>query len=63
LRGKGWRHPQGGSTGTPPDRTDLMVRIKIVTPKNLTASEKEYYEKLQQTSSFNPRSTLEIVQL
>jgi curved DNA-binding protein len=52
LRGKGWRDPKG-------KRTDLLVRLKIVTPKDLTAAEKEYYMKLQQASSFNPRQKLE----
>ena len=56
LRGKGWRNPKG-------DRTDLIARIKIVTPKDLTPSEKECYEKLRQTSNFNPRRTLAEVRL
>jgi curved DNA-binding protein len=56
LRGKGWRNPKG-------ERTDLIVRIKIVTPKELTPREKECYEKLRETSSFNPRRTLAEVRL
>ncbi len=56
LKGKGWRNPKG-------DRTDLIVRIKIVTPKELTPSEQECYEKLRQTSHFNPRQTLTEVRL
>ena len=44
LRGKGWRNPKG-------DRTDQIVKLKIVTPKELTDKEKEYYEKLQQESN------------
>jgi curved DNA-binding protein len=56
LRGKGWRNPKG-------DRTDLIVRLKIVTPKDLTPDEKECYEKLRQTSRFNPRRTLAEVRL
>ncbi len=56
LRGKGWRNPKG-------DRTDLIVRIKIVTPKELSPREKECYEKLRETSSFNPRGTLAEVRL
>ncbi|OKH21747.1 molecular chaperone DnaJ [Hydrococcus rivularis NIES-593] len=56
LRGKGWRNLKG-------DRTDLIVRIKIVTPKDLTPREKECYEKLRETSSFNPRRTLAEVRL
>lgn len=51
LRGKGWPNPKG-------DRTDQIVKLKIVTPKELTDIEKEYYEKLQQESNFNPRSSI-----
>ncbi|MEA5597256.1 DnaJ C-terminal domain-containing protein [Rivularia sp. UHCC 0363] len=51
LRGKGWRNPKG-------DRTDQIVKLKIVTSKELTDKEKEYYEKLQQESNFNPRSSI-----
>jgi curved DNA-binding protein len=51
LRGKGWRDPKG-------HRTDLLARLKIVTPKDITAEEKELYQKLQQASQFNPRQKL-----
>ncbi len=56
LRGKGWRDPKG-------NRTDLMVQLKIVTPKDLTPQEKECYEKLRQISSFNPRQAIAQVRL
>jgi len=56
LRGKGWRDPKG-------KRTDLLVQLKIVTPKELSAQEKECYEKLRQISSFNPRHSLAEVHL
>jgi curved DNA-binding protein len=56
LRGKGWRDPQG-------QRTDLLVRLKIVTPKDLSVQAQEYYEKLRQISSFNPRQSLAEVHL
>jgi curved DNA-binding protein len=56
LRGKGWCNPKG-------ERTDLIARIKIVTPKDLTPGEKECYEKLRQTSNFNPRLILAEVRL
>ena len=56
LRGKGWRSPQGS-------RSDQIVKLKIVTPKELAATEREYYEKIQQSSSFNPRHSLEEVRL
>lgn len=53
LRGKGWRKPKG-------ERTDQIVKLKIVTPKELTDKEKEYYEKIQQESNFNPRKEMEL---
>jgi curved DNA-binding protein len=56
LRGKGWRTPKG-------HRQDLIVRTNIVTPKNLSANERAYYEKLQQTSSFQPRQSIAQVRL
>ncbi|MGH2414268.1 MAG: J domain-containing protein, partial [Microcystaceae cyanobacterium] len=56
LRGKGWRKPKG-------DRTALIVRLKIVTPKDLSPQERECYEKLRQASSFNPHQRLAEVQL
>lgn len=56
LRGKGWRDPKG-------NRTALIVRLKIVTPKDLSPQERECYEKLRQVSSFNPRQGLEEVRL
>lgn len=56
LRSKGWRDPHG-------KRTDLLVRLKIVTPKDLSVQAQEYYEKLRQISSFNPRQNLAEVHL
>jgi curved DNA-binding protein len=56
LRGKGWRQPRDG-------RTDLLVRIQIVPPKELSPIEREYYEKIQASSTFNPRARLEEVAL
>ncbi|MCS6815603.1 MAG: HSP40/DnaJ peptide-binding protein, partial [Cyanobacteria bacterium] len=56
LRGKGWRDPKG-------NRTDLLVRLKIVTPKDLGTQEKECYEKLRQVSNFNPRKAIAEVHL
>ena len=56
LRGKGWR----GSKGK---RSDQIVKLKIVTPKELTPQERECYEKLRQASSFNPRRSIEEVRL
>lgn len=56
LRGKGWLNPKGG-------RTDQMVKIVIVPPKELSASEREYYEKIRDSRSFNPRANLQQVKL
>lgn len=56
LRSKGWKLPNG-------DRTDLMVKLQIVSPKELSEIEQECYEKIQANSSFNPRSAIEEVML
>ena len=56
LRGKGWQNPKG-------KRSDQIVKLKIVTPKELTPQERECYEKLRQASSFNPRHSIEEVRL
>lgn len=52
LKGKGWWKSQN-------QRSDLMVKLKIVTPKDLSQVEREYYQKLQQASMYNPRQELE----
>ena len=52
LKGKGWWKSKQ-------QRSDLMVKLKIVTPKDLTPVEKEYYQKLYAASSYNPRQKLE----
>lgn len=56
LRNKGWKAPNG-------ERSDQIVKLKIVTPKQLTDQEREYYEKLRQASSFNPRRSIEDARL
>lgn len=56
LRGKGWPRPKG-------ERSDQLVRIMLVTPKDLSPIEREYYEKIRDSRSFNPRSYLPQVQL
>ena len=56
LKGKGWKKPKG-------DCTDQIVRLKIVSPKDISEAEKEYWEKLTKTSSFAPREKLEEVRL
>lgn len=56
LRGKGWSQPKGG-------RSDLLVKVVIVAPKDLSSVEREYYEKIRANRSFNPRSHLQQIQL
>ncbi|WP_346289662.1 DnaJ C-terminal domain-containing protein [Sphaerothrix gracilis] len=56
LRGKGWPNRKGG-------RGDQLVKVLIVAPKDLTASEKELYEKIQAQRSFDPRQNLRQVSL
>lgn len=56
LRGKGWRDTKG-------KRSHRIVKLKIVTPKELTPQERECYEKLRQASNFNPRRNIEEVSL
>ncbi len=56
LRGKGWPNPKGG-------RTDQLVKVSIVTPKDPSPLEREYYEKIRATRSFNPRSNLQQIKL
>ena len=56
LRGKGWPNPKGG-------RGDQMVKITIVAPKELTSEERDLYEKIRSSRSFNPRSQLQSVSL
>jgi curved DNA-binding protein len=52
LKGKGWPLPKGG-------HGDQLLKIQIVPPKELSAIEREYYEKVAASRSFNPRSHLE----
>ncbi|MCC0178911.1 J domain-containing protein [Waterburya agarophytonicola K14] len=40
------------------NRGDQLVEILIVTPKEITAEEKELYEKLQKLEQFNPRQNI-----
>lgn len=56
LRGKGWRKPQGR-------RTDLIVKLQIVPPKDLDPIEREAYETIQSHSRFDPRAQLQEVSL
>jgi curved DNA-binding protein len=56
LRGKGWSLPKGG-------RGDLFVKLQMITPKDLSPIEQECYEKIQENTSFNPRTQLEEIKL
>lgn len=56
LKGKGWSSPKG-------DNGDLLVKIAIATPKNISAQEREYYEKIKSISQDNPRSSLSNIKL
>lgn len=51
LKGKGWSSPQGKFG-------DLLVKIAIATPKNISSEEREYYEKIREISKDDPRSNL-----
>lgn len=51
LRGQGLNRRRGG-------RGDLYVKLKIVLPTNLTAEERELFEKLAQVSRFNARESM-----
>ncbi len=48
IPGKGYKTSDG-------KRGDLVAKIKVVVPKQLTKQEKEMFEKLNEISNFNPR--------
>jgi curved DNA-binding protein len=56
LRGKGWPKPKDG-------RSDQIVKLQIVSPKDISQIERDCYEKIRANSSFNPRANLEEVRL
>ncbi|WP_299403850.1 DnaJ C-terminal domain-containing protein [Acaryochloris sp. IP29b_bin.148] len=51
LRGKGWPRAKGGAS-------DLVVKIQITPPPDLSAAERELYEQLAHLRRFNPRTNL-----
>ncbi len=56
LRGKGWKNLKG-------ERSDLMLKLTIVPPKELNAIERESYEKIRDNRSYDPRSNLKGIKL
>ncbi len=56
LRGKGWPAPKG-------KRGDLLAKIAIAIPQNISAIEREYYEKIHANRSYDPRTHLKQVRL
>ncbi|MGJ3250396.1 MAG: DnaJ C-terminal domain-containing protein [Elainellaceae cyanobacterium] len=56
LRGKGWPNPKGG-------RGDQLVRILISPPKDPSPTERNLYEQIRASRSYNPRSDLKQIRL
>jgi curved DNA-binding protein len=56
LRGKGWSSASG-------DRTDLLVKIIVATPQQTSPLERDYYAKIRNLRSENPRSGMERITL
>ncbi|MEL6440040.1 MAG: DnaJ C-terminal domain-containing protein [Cyanobacteria bacterium J06621_8] len=56
LRSKGWSSPGG-------QRTDQLVKILIATPKEVSPQIKEYYEKIRELRTDNPRDGLQKINL
>lgn len=56
LRGKGWTKPKG-------QRGDLLVRVQIAAPKNVSAAERELYEKIQANRTEDPRQDIKHIRL
>ncbi len=56
LAAKGWPKPKGGAG-------DLLVKVQIVPPKDLSTAERELYQQLSQIRTQNPRADLEHLSL
>ncbi|MBF2078510.1 MAG: DnaJ domain-containing protein [Synechococcales cyanobacterium T60_A2020_003] len=56
LRGKGWSNPKGG-------RGDQLVRVVIAPPRDLSETERNYYEKIRAARTTDPRNDLRSVTL
>lgn len=57
LRGKGWPKSKGGGRG------DQFVKLLVVPPDEMSAIERECYEKIAANRTFNPRSSLSSITL
>ncbi|MGK7940166.1 MAG: DnaJ C-terminal domain-containing protein [Crocosphaera sp.] len=56
LRGKGWVNPKQG-------RGDQLVKVMIETPQNLSDRERDYYQKIRDNRTYNPRQHLQRMSL
>ncbi len=56
LRSKGWINPKQ-------ERSDQLVRIAIDTPQDISPTEREYYEKIRDNRTYNPRTRLQEIKL
>ena len=52
LKKKGWYQEANQQ------RSDLIVKLKIVIPDNISNIEQKYYRKIREFSNFNPRKSL-----
>jgi curved DNA-binding protein len=57
LRGKGWPQQLKDTRG------DMMVKVLIVPPKSLSPTEQDLYTKLRDIRTFDPRSSIQRIQL
>lgn len=56
LKEKGWYKSNK-------QRSDLIIKLKIVTPNNISSTELKQYQQILQASNFNPRQNLEYIRL
>ncbi len=56
LKGKGWPSKQG-------ERSDLLVKVVIIPPKDLSAEEKSLYEKIRDSRKRDPREAISSIKL
>ena len=57
LKGKGWPKKKGG------DRSDLLVKVAITPPKDLSEKEKSLYEQIKENRSSDPRKAIANIKL